>query len=497
MKAKDLSFAFLLVAVSLFPWLGMSDFHTRGEAREAIVAQSMLTSENWILPRAYNGGVPSKPPFFHWLVALSSLPFGEVSEFTARLPSALLAFGTVIFFVVTLRKELSIKAQCLFSLFLSFSFEWLRSSASTRVDMVHASLLACGLLSGFFALSQKGHIRWWIITSLLLALATLGKGPVGIAIPAFIFSVWVVLQRVTIFNSLVFTSLVKIGFCLGSAFLIALTWYVAAYLQAPDEFFARFWYENVARFTGTMEDQAHAHSFFYLLLVLFVGTLPWSLFLLLTVIKNFYSAKKNPRLFSGLSQRVFLNWKQSRPLIQFCILAAGIIFIFYSIPSSKRGVYLLAAYPFLAVLGARGAEDLFSHKMIKNLFISGTFLVILIQGIIIPRFISGKASERNLGKDLIEIASSDQSIFSYGFEFYGASYYSKKTIFRLEEQFNDRTVAEHSILKSGGLILVFRPQLEELGAKLKKIGFDYKIRKERPLSGKQVEIVEIENRRES
>ena len=64
--------AFLL----LIPWLGLKDFSTRGEAREALVAQAMVQSGNWILPSAYNGAIPSKPPLLHWLISLFSTPGG-------------------------------------------------------------------------------------------------------------------------------------------------------------------------------------------------------------------------------------------------------------------------------------------------------------------------------------------------------------------------------------------------------------------------------------
>jgi 4-amino-4-deoxy-L-arabinose transferase-like glycosyltransferase len=96
------SFYFVVVlAIALsVPWLGRS-FHTRGEPREALVAQAMLATGNWISPPAYDGAVPSKPPFSHWLIALSSLPSGKVTETTSRLPSAVafVLFSAAFFFI--------------------------------------------------------------------------------------------------------------------------------------------------------------------------------------------------------------------------------------------------------------------------------------------------------------------------------------------------------------------------------------------------------------
>ena len=52
-------------------------------------AREMLVDGHWIVPHI-NGVVNThKPPLFFWLIALFSIPFGEVLSFTARLPSVL------------------------------------------------------------------------------------------------------------------------------------------------------------------------------------------------------------------------------------------------------------------------------------------------------------------------------------------------------------------------------------------------------------------------
>jgi 4-amino-4-deoxy-L-arabinose transferase-like glycosyltransferase len=73
----------------LLPFLGLTDFNTKGEPREAVVALSMLKSGDWILPVNNGMDIPYKPPFFHYCIALVSLLTGSVDEYTSRLPSAL------------------------------------------------------------------------------------------------------------------------------------------------------------------------------------------------------------------------------------------------------------------------------------------------------------------------------------------------------------------------------------------------------------------------
>ena len=85
---KALWIVTILAIVMLIPFLGLTEFNTKGEPREAVVAYTMLEHGNWILPINNGGDIPYKPPFFHWCIAFFSLFAGHVSEFTSRLPSA-------------------------------------------------------------------------------------------------------------------------------------------------------------------------------------------------------------------------------------------------------------------------------------------------------------------------------------------------------------------------------------------------------------------------
>ena len=93
---------FLVAVITLLPFLGNTDFTTKGEPREAVVALSMLNQHNWILPTNNGVDIPYKPPFFQWCIALFSLPFGHITAYTSRLPSAIaliimLSWGAVFY----------------------------------------------------------------------------------------------------------------------------------------------------------------------------------------------------------------------------------------------------------------------------------------------------------------------------------------------------------------------------------------------------------------
>ena len=88
MKHKAFVGLLLVSMVTILPFLGLTDFHTKGEPREAAVAYSMLETGNWILPVNNGGDIAYKPPFFHWCIAAVSSIAGKVTEYTSRMPSS-------------------------------------------------------------------------------------------------------------------------------------------------------------------------------------------------------------------------------------------------------------------------------------------------------------------------------------------------------------------------------------------------------------------------
>jgi 4-amino-4-deoxy-L-arabinose transferase-like glycosyltransferase len=79
----------LLAAVLFSVNLGGYDLWPADEPRYAQVAREMLDSGNWLSPTVNGESYLEKPPLLFWSQALVSLPFGDINECTARVPSAL------------------------------------------------------------------------------------------------------------------------------------------------------------------------------------------------------------------------------------------------------------------------------------------------------------------------------------------------------------------------------------------------------------------------
>ncbi|MCB0339634.1 MAG: glycosyltransferase family 39 protein, partial [Bdellovibrionales bacterium] len=237
-----------LILLLCLPSALQRPFQSKGEPREALVAQAMLKSGEWILPSRYDGEFATKPPMTHWLMALSSLPSGKVSEFTSRLPSILLSVLAVccFFYIIASRGE-SLEAT-ISTFILLTSALWFRQSTAARVDMP---------LSGFMITALLLFYRWELMSlrgtlipgaiSVLLACAALTKGPVALALPGAVGVSYLYLRRYK-FRSIV-GNLSKIFL---PAFILTLLWYLAAYRTGGLEFWNIVYSENIARFTGTM-----------------------------------------------------------------------------------------------------------------------------------------------------------------------------------------------------------------------------------------------------
>ena len=369
-RSKALWCVVLISVLLSFPWLDRA-FYTRGEPREALVAQAMLDTGQWLLPPSYNAEVPAKPPFSHWLSAIVSLPFGDVSEATSRLPSAIAFVVFTAMFQLFLAARVSLATALLSSLLLLCSPEWFRAASTCRVDTILSMSLA-GALLALFVWEERGRRGAPLVAIFLLTCAVLTKGPVGIVLPFIIFSVYCVTKYGWSRKALAKLALDELLISIPVITVVSL-WYIAAYLQWGEEFIVKVRYENVERFTSSMHDEPHKHSVPYLFGALMVGFLPWSLAWALACVRGW---NRTLLSVSGLIDR----WSKASELVRFSLIAVLSIILFFCIPSSKRGIYLLPAYPFIAFLAASSVQAWLpkSERLLRWLYVTMSVLTALI-----------------------------------------------------------------------------------------------------------------------
>lgn len=305
-------------------------FHTTGEPREAVVVQDLVQRGNWILPKRNGAQLPRKPPLFYWLAGIAAHARGVVDEAAVRLPSAILS-GIACLLVAGLGAALYGGAAGVVSgLTLMTSFEWLRAATTARVDMT----LAFGLtlvFVGLLCFRRQERPAWLLVFYLGATWATLSKGVPGLAIPALqVLLVCILLDR-----SLTFVWRLRPILGLLVVLLVTGAWYAAAALQGGRAFLTIVANENLTRVVGATDfTLGHSHSLGYLIGMLVVGLLPWTLLVPSTAAALWKTRgamdRFDPRLFS-------LLW----------IVA---VFAPYAVATSKRGVYLLPLYPAVCLL---------------------------------------------------------------------------------------------------------------------------------------------------
>jgi 4-amino-4-deoxy-L-arabinose transferase-like glycosyltransferase len=333
-QSKFLPWGIALFGFSLFLYfwgLGRIPFYTKGEPREAVEVWEEVHNHQWILPMRNGQDLPSKPPLFHWLAGIAAIVFGEVNEFSIRFPSAALATAAVILVFWLGESKWNARAGVFAAFMLATNFEWMRAATTARVDMTSTAFL----VGAFVALDR-------VVTSPVpsdralaalygaMALATLGKGPIGIVLPALVAVVYLAVRR-----DLGRLKHMRVPAGILAAVVLAGVWYLLAIAYGGRAFvYKQLWVENVGRFFAAGETGAgHEHPFYYMIGGFFTGFAPWSVFVIPLGV-YLYSQRQRLEALGYLY-----------PLVWF-----GVVFTFYSLSQSKRTVYLLPIYPAAALL---------------------------------------------------------------------------------------------------------------------------------------------------
>jgi 4-amino-4-deoxy-L-arabinose transferase-like glycosyltransferase len=316
-----LIFAALVVRLLLSPPIWQ-----HGEAREGLVVQAIVYNHQWILPFR-NGELPSKPPLFHWIAAVFALIAG-FSDLVLRLPSAIAAEIVVIATFLLGRELGGRKTAWLAAGVCLGMYDIWDAGTQARVDMVLAACLTVAFVC-FFYWYRYGHQLPRAGCYIAVACAVLTKGPVGVLLAGLVIGgVLGAERKLWLLKRFWSWPLAAIAFGIDAG------WYALAYRVGGDAFLnLQLFHENVDRFIGNGSFSAR-HSVFTLLGWLAIRTLPWNLALL-------------PSMLHFLRRE---RQDAATHLLHAWWIA---VVVFFACAAGKRFVYLLPAYPAIALLAAR------------------------------------------------------------------------------------------------------------------------------------------------
>jgi 4-amino-4-deoxy-L-arabinose transferase-like glycosyltransferase len=329
----------LIVGVALYLVnLGGYPLYTKGEPREAVTVFDIVHGGGIILPQRAGIELPSKPLLMHWMAALVSLVVGGVNEFAVRLPSAGLAIAGIIVCYFYVRRLFDDVTALVAALILATTFQYLQAATGARVDMTLTFFMEVAFFE--FIFMAEGLTRRRMLLYLAIALAVLTKGPVGLILPGLVALIWIALERR-------WTLLGEMNLVRGALVVLILAggWYLAALVEGgPGFFHKQILTENLLRFAGGGDfHEGHIHPFYYMEVALLAGFMPWTIVLPIVGVEAMHAPRPLDSRF-----KYFLVW-----------FAA--VLVFYNLPQSKRGVYLLCMYPALATLFAVYIRQAIAH----------------------------------------------------------------------------------------------------------------------------------------
>ncbi|MBX7105347.1 MAG: glycosyltransferase family 39 protein [Gemmataceae bacterium] len=321
-------------AALTLPSLGSTSLWDIDEGLNAEAAREMLESGNWIVPTFNFKPRTAKPALLYWFQATAYKHLG-VTEFAARLPSAVAALGVVLLTYTLARRMFDPKTGLLAGIILATSIQFCLLAHAATPDM----LLLFGVMLGLtlFWIGYEYDRRVWLVTCAVgSAFAVLAKGPVGVALPGLVIGLFL-LSRGEVKRALDWRLAVGVLiFC-----VIALPWYVLVGSETRGAFLRGFWWnENVNRFLEPLEN--HRGPAFFYPLVLVIGLAPWCVFLVPTIWNAVREARDHG--MARLPQRLLLVW-------------AGAYLLFFTAAATKLPNYILPMYPPLAVLTARMLDN--------------------------------------------------------------------------------------------------------------------------------------------
>ncbi len=334
----DLFILITLAAIALMlflPGLGALGLIDPSEAYYAEAGREMLEKHQWITPILNYCPWYEKPALTFWLIILSYKTFG-VSEFAARLPSALLGTTLVLATYTLSRNFLRRRSALLAALILATSPLPLIVGHLSLTDMPFSTCLSVALLS-FLGLIIRPSRSFFLLAYIALGLAALAKGPLALVLTGLIVAGFLATDGSPWREK--FATLQQLrpleGLLVAAA--VAAPWYIAVCLATngafAQEFFIR---QNFVRATGTLN-----HNFppWFYIPYLFGGTGTWSLFLFAAL-----------PAFPLCWQRPAARASRRSVLLKYAIIWSGLIFLLLSLIPSKLPTYILPVCPALALL---------------------------------------------------------------------------------------------------------------------------------------------------
>ena len=369
MSPRTTVVAFGIVAIAFLSFnIGGYDLWAPDEPRYAQVAREMLDSGNWFTPFVNGEPYMEKPPVFFWSIAAASWPFDDVSAVTARVPSVIAAALTIMFTYALALRLFNDRVAWWSAIILMTTSRFWWQARTAQIDMMLTAILTITLYA-FWRHTETPSRRWRVLFFVMIAVALLTKGPVGIVFPLLL---WVAYhwRRSDERKQFPLTA----GIVVST--LIAMLWFIPARFAVATAGTGAAIGEDVYRqvIGRALLGVSKAQPPWYYLFELPVDLMPWTLIVPWTALWTWRQRRND-------SVRLLIAW--TIPAL-----------ILFSIMVGKRQIYLLPLFPAFAIAIAASVipllDDARSHYRISA---SAVWSFGLIAIACIPTIVANQFSE--------------------------------------------------------------------------------------------------------
>ena len=328
---------FLLAVVPLF-CLGLSNhgLWTADEPREAEIGREMAITSHWAVPTLNQKPFLEKPPLYYWVLAAVFKAFGKASDDVARIPSALFGLGGSIAIFFLARRFYGPRVGFLAAFILATSVEYFRVAHWVLIDSAltcFVFLVMTFFITGYLSERPGRRLLFYALSYLFCGLAFLSKGLIGLALPGLGILAFLIFDKNL-------KAIRHMQLWMGALLVIglALLWLLALWHQGGMEYMKIYFIENHLQRFLPGGFSGHHKPFYHYLIQFPMSFTPWSLLLV-------------PIVYGTILKRKDLTIPSERGrLFMICWFISG--FLFLSIASTKRGLYLLPIFAPVAILTA-------------------------------------------------------------------------------------------------------------------------------------------------
>jgi len=324
-NSKILILITIISFVLLSSNIGGLYIYSLDEAKNSVCAREMLERGDLIVPTFNQELRTDKPPLHYYFMQLAYLIFG-VNEFSARFFSVIMGILTLLTIWWMSIRYLGGRAGLYSVLVLISSLHFIIQFHMAVPDPYLIFLLSFGLCS-FYVFYKEEKPGYLLLSYIAFGMGTLTKGPVAIVLPGISILIFLLYEKR--FNAGYLLKLRPL-WILGVMLFVIIPWYILVSLKTNGEWTRDFFINhNLGRYTSTME--GHGAIFLIIPIMVIVGLLPFSIF----IIQSFHR-----------------GWKKRKEngLLVYSIFIILTIVVFFSFSKTKLPNYTVPAYPFLAIL---------------------------------------------------------------------------------------------------------------------------------------------------